>query len=103
MGIITKGMGVILKSGKKTPIRAKVVNETFKGKKYKYAGNLAKAKWKALPENVKKSIDKKREKIMDMEFNEMRYNAEFRTSKKFGSEKKRAKGRYFTTLKGGQN
>jgi hypothetical protein len=102
MGIITKGMGVILKSGKKTPIRAKVVNETFKGKKYKYAGNLAKAKWKALPENVKKSIQRKQEKIDDAIFDDMRLSAEYRTSKKFGAEKKRSKGRYFSTLKGGQ-
>ena len=107
LGITRKGLGLLSKTKKakkiKEVIRAKVVNEIFQGKKYKYAGNLAKAKWNALPENVKKSINKRREKIMNMEFDEMRYNAEFRTSKKFGSEKKRAKGRYFTTLKGGQN
>jgi hypothetical protein len=107
LGITRKGLGLLSKTKKakkiKEVIRAKVVNEIFQGKKYKYAGNLWKAKQRALPENVKKSIAKKQEKINDMIFSEHQLNQAYKTSKKFGSEKKRAKGRYFTTFKGGQN
>ena len=58
LGITRKGLGLLSKTKKakkiKEVIRAKVVNEIFQGKKYKYAGNLWKAKQRALPENVKK-------------------------------------------------
>jgi len=116
IGIAKKGLGLlrgklrrqkILKEESKPKPKftghAKQVNEVFQGKKYKYAGALSKAKYKALPENVKKSIERKRDKIHDAMFDDMRLSAQYKTSKKFGSEKKRAKGRYFHTLKGAQD
>ena len=115
IGIAKKGLGLLRGKLRREKIlkkesqpkskftgHAKQVDEVFQGKKYKYAGALAKAKQRALPENVKKSIERKQEKIHDAMFDDMQLSAEYKTSKKFGSEKKRAKGRYFHTLKGGQ-
>jgi hypothetical protein len=115
IGIAKKGLGLLRgrirrekilkeesKPKKKFTGHAKQVDEVFQGKKYKYAGALWKAKQRALPANVKKSIQRKQDLLDDAMFRDRAISAQYKTSKSFGSEKKRAKGRYFHTLKGAQ-
>jgi hypothetical protein len=95
---IIKKIGRYAKSRKKTEIVGYV-----DGKPYKTNLSFMKARYKALPENVKKSIERKRkivdkreEEILDKIIDDRIQTISRTSSKSFGREKKR-------TVKGGQH